>query len=214
MHRATITNNKWIVLPGGQARVFPRPWVSDDPRPRCVLILGDGFTQGFLHHYGLEGTAPSRVSAHFPSPAGKPYFPVPGDRFGTEPSELWDARKWDDLFKAWDRLGGGDPYGFYQRCASERISSTVNQGTWSFNTGSLAYQLRAYLWHFFVSFQRVIDKDLIDRPLLFASDSWLWSRLIKLLDTDFRLAVVTFNYDLVAKRIIIALIGGRVVCSV
>src|SRR5262249_6464102 len=101
----------------------------------------------------------------------------------------------------------------YRACANERISSTVARGTWTFSTDTLAYQLRAYLWHFFASFQRTVDQHIRGRDML-GPDSWLWTRVLKLLDTDFRLAVITFNYDLLATRILKGLIQGNLVGAV
>src|SRR4029077_12066938 len=142
----------------GPGKVFRTAWVRDDTRPACVLVLGDGFTQGFLKHYGLDTVAPSKVEAHFPAAPSKLYLPLPGDVFGPSPSALWDERKWPRLFEAWRAYGHpDDPYGFYQACASERISPNVHEGAWTFSTTTLAYQLRAYLWHFFVSFQKTVD---------------------------------------------------------
>jgi hypothetical protein len=107
----------------GPSKSFPPPWVRDDPRPRCVLVLGDGFTQSFLRHYGFETNAPFNVAAHFSATPTKMYMPVSGDRFGPHPSELWDERKWPRLFQAWRAYGRpDDPYGFYQASASERIT--------------------------------------------------------------------------------------------
>jgi hypothetical protein len=45
-------------------RKFSGLLVRDDRRPRCVVVLGDGFTQGFLSHYGLSAVVPSRIGAH------------------------------------------------------------------------------------------------------------------------------------------------------
>lgn len=196
----------------GRGKRFPAPWVRDDTRLSCVLVLGDGFTQGFLRHHGLDTVVPSNVAAHFTP--GKRYLPVSGDRFGPHPSELLDERKWPRLLEAWRAYGhSDDPYGFYQACASERINPTLDQGLWTFNTNALAYQLRAYLWHFFVSFQMTVDAHMHGRDLL-GPDSWLWARLIRLLDMDFRLAVITFNYDLVALRILSMVIQGGIARTV
>jgi hypothetical protein len=193
-------------------RKFPRPWVRDDIRPRCVVVLGDGFTQSFLSHYGLATVVPSRIGAHFPAPADKPYFPLPGDRFC--PSALWDEAKWPQLIASWRAYGRpDDPYGFYQFCAGERINPDLAAGLWTFRTSTLAYQLRAYLWHYFVSFQAVLEHEFRSRG--FEQMSWPWTRILKLLDADFRLSIVTFNYDLVCHNVLwVFLQGNRLWCSV
>jgi hypothetical protein len=205
------SNNVFILGPRPK-RVFRPPLVRDDPRPRCALVLGDGFTQSCLRHYHLDTAAPSSVRRHFPAPDDKLYVPVTGDLFG--PSALWDARKWPRLFAAWHTYGRlDDPYGFYQACARERISSSVARGTWSFSTDTLAYELRAYLWHFFRSFQRTIDRHLVGHCVS-EPGAWLWGRLLKLLNMDFRLSLVTFNYDLLVPRVLGAVIGRRIVGAV
>lgn len=193
---------------------FDKPWVSDDLRPRCVVVLGDGFTQDFLSHFGLAAVIPSRVGAHFPAPPNKPYLPLPGDRFGPDLSPLWDDAKWPLLMREWLRYGQPDnPYGFYQFCARERINPDLAAGVWTFSTSALAYQLRAYLWHYFVSFQAILEHEF--RTRRFEQMSWPWARIMKLLDSDFRLSVVTFNYDLVCHNVLWKVLGrNQLWCSV
>lgn len=182
-------------------RKFSGLLVRDDRRPRCVVVLGDGFTQGFLSHFGLSAVVPSRIGAHFPASANKPYLSLPGDRFGPGPSPLWDHAKWPLLMREWDRYGQpNNPYGFYQFCAGERINPDLAAGLWTFRTSTLAYQLRAYLWHYFVSFAVGVHCEF--QAHNFRQQSWRWARILKLLDLDFRLSVITFNYDLVCHNVL------------
>lgn len=177
---------------------FPHPWILEDTRPTCTLVLGDGFVQDFLQHYGFGAVHSSCVDHQFPAPAGKLYLPTRGDRFGPDPSAFWDANKWPALFHAWEDFRKPTAREFYEKCV-EAINPTVKQGLWSFDTASLGYQLRAYLWHYFVSFDRSFLGELAKRKA--NTLDWPWARLIALLDTDFRLSIVSFNYDLVVEHL-------------
>lgn len=178
-----------------RAKPFPRPWISDDKRPSCTLVLGDGFTQDFLHHFGLQSTIPSRISSHFPAAHDVPYLPRRDDMFG--PGKLWEETKWPKVVAEWQALGKPDAqYEFYQQCAKQPINPHVAHGAWTFYTDSMAYELRAYLWHFFISFQHRLN-EYLNGPGPKTTPIWPWKKLILALHTTFKLSIVTFNYDMI-----------------
>ena len=98
----------------------------------------------------------------------------------------------------------------YRKCARARapINPRLAQGDWAFSTASLGYQLRAYLWHYFVSFDRAVAQQFADRNISVAD--WSWTKIFELLIRDFSLSVVTFNYDLIADNLLRAITGRRV----
>jgi hypothetical protein len=169
-----------------------------------VVVLGDGFTRDFLNHFGLATALPSSIGGHFAASGDKPYLALPGDRFPDSP--LWDEAKWPLLMRDWRRYGQPDNQrGFYELCARERINPDLTSGHWTFRTSTLAYQLRAYLWHYFVSF--TIGVRCAFQAHRFNQMSWPWARILKLLDLNFRLSVVTFNYDLVCHNVLWEVLG-------
>ena len=125
-------------------RFLPR---MRDPRPRCVLVVGDGFTQSFLHATGLAKDIRCTTEDLIPAPQHVQYLPTEGDPLS---GPLWDSEKWPLLHKFWRDHGAPSGREFFRSLGSELpINSTVREGGWTLITPSLAYELRAYLWHFF-----------------------------------------------------------------
>ncbi len=160
--------------------------VARDPRPSCCLLLGDGFTQGFLAAAGLEDRIRCRIDDLVPAPANAVYIPVEGDRCDRGP--FWDPEKWPRLYRTQEQSGlvGRD---FFKSLALGAFNPSRERGRWSFRTGTLEYELRCYLWHLFRSYESglTITGEQISR--------WSWSSLLHYLLAEFRVYVVSFNYD-------------------
>lgn len=206
-YHSTHTVSLPEVRPGG------RPWVIDDTRRRCTLVLGDGFTQSLLTHVGLVDSAPSIVKKHFPAPDDKLYHPTTGDTFGSAPARFWDPHKWPLLSRAWSDFGSTNAWEFYRSLSHERINASL-PGGWAFDTASLGYQLRAYLWHYFVSLDAEVMAESRAGKLHDVGTTWPWAILVQLLDLDFRLSVISFNYDMFFERLFKGLIRGQLVGTV
>jgi hypothetical protein len=172
------------------------PWLrlQDDPRPPCVLVLGDGFTQDFLHAHELTHVVNCGVPNHFPLPESVRYLPVKGEKPEDE-MPLWTPELWPRLFAAWEAYGAADVYGFYQSLAKTKFNPERLRNSWAFDTRSLPYELRCYLWHLFRHFQRAGEAELQKRQQTRRPGDWPWIELLWLLLIEFRLSVVSFNYD-------------------
>ena len=162
------------------------PTIAQDPRPTCCLIVGDGFTQDLLVATDATATIQCSIDSLVPAPASVRYLPVEGDRFEAGP--IWDKQKWPRVVKHWEDSGAcGREY--FKSLALVEVNPTRSDGLWSFHTATLAYELRCYLWHLFRSFQYSVKLDggRIVR--------WPWRRVLHYLLSEFRLFVVSFNYD-------------------
>ena len=153
-----------------------------------------------------------RTADLFPAPANARYVPVEGDAL-TERC-LWDQELWPIIFAEWQRTGATNGTEFYCRLKSESVNPDRQSGALSFNTRTLAYEMRCYLWHLFRFFDRVLNEHLTAHKFELAR--WSWAQLLYLLLTEFRAAAVTFNYDLILERVIRAIgsyPGGNAVIS-
>jgi hypothetical protein len=121
------------------------------------------------------------------------YLPTEDDPLS---GPLWDSEKWPLLHKFWRDHGESVGWQFFRSLASELpINPIVRKGGWTFSPPSLAYELRAYLWHFF----RGIHAALLSKgPLDFSG--WEWMIPLHILKSEFVLDVVSFNYDLIIDR--------------
>ncbi|RYY73613.1 MAG: hypothetical protein EOO52_16495 [Gammaproteobacteria bacterium] len=169
-----------------------------DPRPRCSLILGDGFTQGFLASQGIKDRILLSVDNHFPPPENTMYIPVRDDVF--EKSKLWDAKKWPNLYSFWESIGKLNGRDFYLALHKAEINPHKNIGKLSYDTGSIGFELRCYLWHLFRS-KNYEMKELLQNNGV-NLQSWEWFKPFKILLSEFALGVATFNYDLIVEDIL------------
>lgn len=172
-----------------------------DPRPRCVLVVGDGFTQSFLQATGVAQGIRCTTEDLIPAPQHVQYLPTEGDPLS---GPLWDAEKWPRLYNFWRELG--EPVGrkFFEKLGRELpINQTVREGGWTFSTQSLAYQLRAYLWHFFRGIDRGIDAALSSNGHL--DSRWEWTIPLVILKSEFVFDVVSFNYDVIIDNLLLPL---------
>jgi hypothetical protein len=169
---------------------------AKDPRPRCVLVLGDGFTQGFLKSQGLDESVRSRISGHFDNHELLKYEPAQNE------TRMWERRPWRDapfwseihwpkLYRRWQDGGFTDAWAFYNALAEEQINPTP--GAEGVDQRSIAYELRCYLWHMMRSWQRVIWLAIEKKGHY--DGRWEWFYLLPLLVRKYHLTAVTFNYD-------------------
>jgi len=129
------------------------PWLTlgEDPRPTCTLVLGDGFSQGFLSACCATDIIRSKISDHFGPRVNADYIPVTRDRFIQHP--LWTRDLWPLLVDEWNRTNPSNGRDFYLRLVKEPFNPDRVRGQWSFNTQTIAYELRCYLWHLFRCFE-------------------------------------------------------------
>jgi len=169
---------------------------EQDPRPRCTLILGDGFTQGFLESQGLRNKIRMSINDHFPPPENVMYLPVENDCF--EKSYLWDLKKWPRLYSLWEeshKLAGRD---FYSSLPKSDVNRDKRKGQLSYDTGSVGFELRCYLWHLF----RAHHIELMSHINSFDLNKWEWIKPFSMLMSEFALGVASFNYDLLIEFIL------------
>ena len=183
--------SKFIFKPGPEPKHFPYLRRSLDPRPRCTLVLGDGFTQGFLHAFDIQGQCPCRVPDLFEQAPKLPYVRVVGDQFN-DTAPLGDKTKWPRIAAAREELGGIDPMDFFSRLAAQRLNPDVKNGLWTVDFNSLAFELRCYLWHYFRSIDSIMGKHYA-KGLDWSR--WPWFELLEFLLSRFRFSCITFNYD-------------------
>jgi hypothetical protein len=170
-----------------------------DPRPRCVLVIGDGFTQSFLHAIGVAKDIRCTTGDLIPAPQHVQYLPTEGDQLS---GPLWDSEKWPLLHKFWRHHGELSGWQFFRNLRSELpINPTVRADAWTFSTPSLAYEVRAYLWHFFRAIDRAIDA-AFSSPGHSDVSGWEWRIPLYTLKSEFVLDVVSFNYDLIIDRLL------------
>lgn len=134
-----------------------------------------------------------RISDHFPSPDGVQYIPVSGDSLSERP--LWDVQLWPQLVKSWEAFDPKDPAMFYRNLASTPFNPDRKLNVWSFDTQSIAYELRCYLWHLFRYFHLKADKHIQEQGRKGHKFEWKWNDVLHPLLAEFSVAAVSFNYD-------------------
>src|SRR5689334_21603797 len=106
----TIRGNQVLVgSPQNENMDYPKPHLvmKDNPRRKCALIIGDGFTQGYLRHYNFHQEIPCTINDLIPAPSQIPYLPTNEDIF--KDSTFFTKDKWPKIFKAHsDGLSGTD----------------------------------------------------------------------------------------------------------
>ena len=189
----TYADTLVLARPRRVAPLIGLPLVRD-PRLRCTLVLGDGFTQGFLRQ-SFANVIPSALDNHFPPPADVSYLPTENDGFDL--GELWCEEKWPQLFRLYVKLGKPAGREFYQHLAEhERLRPTGMRGAIGYSTTHIGFELRSYLWHFFRAHHFWMTKAASD------SSAWAWKVVLPWIATHFSLGVVTFNYDLLFELIV------------
>lgn len=166
---------------------------EQDPRPKCSLILGDGFTQGFLASQGLKDKIRLSINCHFPPPDELMYVPVKGDRF--EKSEIWNRDKWPNLYNFWESSNRPNGRLFYSSLPKNYINPHIDIEKLTYDTSSLGFELRCYLWHFF----RSQHYEFMSHIGGFDLNRWEWLKPFKLFLSEFALGVSSFNYDVLAE---------------
>ena len=180
---------------------------EQDPRPRCSLIIGDGFSQSFLGSQGLRGDVSWSINDHFPPPSSVLYVPVEGDRFGSSP--LWDSEKWPRLYSLWegaDKIGGRD---FYLSLYSEDINPHRAINRLTYNPSSVAFELRCYLWHLFRAHHYQLFSPTRIRNFNF--NDWEWLKPFMMMMSEFALGISSFNYDLIVENFLKGIFNSLVV---
>ena len=166
---------------------------EQDPRPRCSLILGDGFTQSFLASQGLKDKIRLSLDCHFPPPDELMYVPVKEDRF--EKSEIFDRNKWPNLYNFWEASNKLSGRSFYMSLPENRINPHIEMEKLTYNTSSLGFELRCYLWHFF----RSQHYEFMSHKGSFDLNKWEWLEPFKIFLSEFALGISSFNYDLLVE---------------
>lgn len=212
-----VSANNLIVNRSQPSITGPYPWHRwcDDSRPEVALIIGDGFSRGFLNAIGIADRLRSNVNRHFDLPQDVHYRPLKKDHFSRSP--FWDLEKWPLTIAKWKELSAQTGSDFYKGMALREFNSDRKRGAWSFRTSSLEYELRCYLWHLFRSFDLEINEYLASQLIIERSRTpewkssmhqWGWLNLLALLVAETKLTAISFNYDLVFERVIL---GHRVI---
>lgn len=193
-YNAVVTNE------GGEPEEHVYRTREQDRRPRCTLVLGNGFTQDFLATYGLRNELPCCVSDLFPASQKTPYIAVERDCFTDHDRKFWDPRKWPLLFDAWSSTPGLSAESFLELLARERVNPDVKAGLWTFRTRTISFELRCYLHHYFRAIWLGITRHRQSEN--FDVLAWHWCWLLTSLLHHFRLACVTFNYDQLLEQVL------------
>lgn len=177
-------------FPQNQNMSNPKPHLTmkDNPRARCALVIGDGFTQGFLRYNGIHTEIPCTISDLIPASDQIHYLPTQGDIF--DDNVFFTQDKWPQIFKLFEEgLSGVD---FFKQVSKQKINPNYQNGLWSLNNNTIGYELRCYLWHYF----RSIHKALFEGNHKF-NLKYEWYNILKTILEKFFLQVISFNYDFV-----------------
>jgi hypothetical protein len=198
-------NELTIVSPAETWQSVPWRLKRDVPRPDIALVIGDGFSRGFLRSQGLEKQIRTSVEDHFGPNDSVLYQPLPGDQFGPDPSPLWDINKWPLVIGKWQELQPISNSDFYKSIASkaEVINKDAGRNLWTFNTKSVPYELRCYLWHLFHSFDLRLHELAKEKP--FNLRQWNWTSVLVHLLRRSNLSIISFNYDEIAENAVWAI---------
>lgn len=186
---------------GGPRLSFPHN-PEDDHRPRCVLVLGNGFTINYLRQCGLPEGDPIRLGSLIPQPASVHY--IPGERDIFERGPLWDEAKFPRLWNAYHDLRAGletDRDAFMTLCRQLSVDPGLHSDPdkrW-LSIGSanhVSNELRAYLWHVFA---QQANHQLADRRL---SAQTTWDTFLGDLLSRYRVTCITFNYDVLLDLVV------------
>jgi len=169
---------------------------SRDPRDRCTLVIGDGFTRSFLNSQSIPNIYSCSIEGHFREKENLLYVPVEGDRF--EKGVLWEQNKWPRLFELWSDFGVDDPREFYDSIAKAYINPDKSIGAITYSTASVGFELRCYLWHLFRSQHYYLFREGVKYNV----SNWEWYEPLRILMSEYALGVANFNYDLIAEHII------------
>ena len=176
-----------------------------DPRPKCVLLVGDGFTQGFVNDEDLGDRIDTRTESLLPPPEYVTYVPEPDDRFG--PGPLWRRELFPLLWDAWHAWTATGKSGFRQYCSELRpLNPDRDKGLWTVDSATAAHQLRAYLWHLFRYYDRVIDEHCKVQPIR----TWEWPQCLGFLFRNFKTVGISYNYDVLLERCVAGFHGVKV----
>ena len=178
-----------------------------DPRPRCSLIVGDGFSQSFLAAQNLRDEIRWSIDNHFPPPGSVRYFPVIEDQFQLSP--IWERQKWPRLYDLWENIGRPQGRDFYLSLPKDIVNPSRPLEKLTYNTASLAFELRCYLWHLFRSHHYTLVSPPCGEKIRF--DKWEWMLPFMLFISEFALGVVSFNYDLLVELFLMNAFGW-IVC--
>jgi hypothetical protein len=176
------------------------PEKSSDLRRKCTLVLGDGFTQGYLRAFGLHERVRCRIRDHFQNVETLRYVATRGDRFASG-SPLWEPCKWPRLFEAIGQFGAFDSWGFYRSLSNQLLNPDRGHGGTTYHSSTLSFEVRCYLWHLFRSVQTEIDAYMVGRTPPEYKE-WLWYPLLHVLLNEFNVSVISFNYDLVCEAVL------------
>lgn len=186
-------------------RIPPHVQPEVDTRPRCVLVIGNGVSIDFLETFKLSKRV--NVQSIIPPPSWVQELEIPMTGSAVV-KPLWSEERYPELFLSWQRyFGSTDSATFQGFCefgknewAFDRPDSNhLTQQYPSFSTRSAAMQLRYYLWHLFVTYDKEVRENLnVDLHQLM---QWKWTKLLLELHLRFRLTVVSYNYDFFVEPI-------------
>ncbi len=177
-------------------------------KPKIVLIVGNGFSRGFVKHLNLnEEVATSQL---IPPPEWVTYMPFDNDpqvALWAEGKPLWSPDLFPLLWQDWlKKPAEKSPKeylkGLYEQYALEErefLLSSKIRGKISFCPRShRAYQLRAYLFNLFREYERILDKNGSTQGI----GGWEWVIVLHILIRYYEITIVSFNYDCIIEKII------------
>lgn len=162
---------------------------ESDPRPKSVLLTGNGFTLGLLSELQLLNQFPCSLENIFSPNKQIKYISVDKEDSFQE-QVLWSSILWPkltshlenlefDLDKLWQSFING--HNLNQSRATDR---------WSINETNLAFEIRWYIWFYFRNTLKLY-------PQLYTGiRKWSWVPVLEKLINEYKLSYVTFNYDL------------------
>ena len=194
------------VVPCSQSR-------GQDPRPRLVFLLGNGFTLDAIQHIAkisgqlnITDTLRARVDDLLPADTSVQYHSLHGNNDQFDTGVLWDPKIWPQLVSAFAKRDCQSAMDFFKEVAvqeSQNRGSAV--GEWEVKFGTLQHELRSYLWYYFYDFTLKL------RKYYKCLSRWEWLSMIGFACRSCSVSVVSLNYDLLADDLICSLVKQRAV---
>lgn len=162
---------------------------ESDPRPKCVLLTGNGFTLGLLSDLDLMNQFPCSLKDIFSPNEKIKYIGIDKEDHLSE-QVLWDSALWPKLTAHLEHLEFDLDKLWQTFIHSHNLNHTRESGSWSIDETGLAFEIRWYIWFYFRNTLKLYPQISNRIP------KWSWMPILGKLINDYKLSYVTFNYDL------------------
>jgi len=170
-------------------------------KKRCLLLVGNGFSCGFVNHFGLQQHIDLINILPPPDWLNREQLPISGT--GLQKG-LWDPTRYPELHSEYSRLqsqgvGRADMFLELCRILSENAAFAVaGKKSLAFDNRSPAMQFRYYLWHLFRRYWLYI-KEIAGNLFI---EEYPWYDVLHSLCCAFDLTVVSYNYEFILESLL------------